>query len=148
MKKNLVFLAVAAIALTLIITGCSKKNDTPAYSAKQISGTYKLTASTATVPGFGDVDMMDAIEECAKDDLQTFQEDGNYQYVDAGVTCSGSNDEEGHFLVKGNLLILNPDANTPDTATIKSFSGTKLILSTPVDYGGLTIVGNVTLTKQ
>jgi len=146
MKKTIAFLAISGAAV-LIISSCSKKNDA-SYTVKQLAGTYKVTGAKATVPGFGEVDAYEAMEACQKDDLQIFREDSTFEYQDAGEVCQDNNSGEGRFTIKGNLLLFNPDTDDADTATIKSFNGTTLVVAATVPYSGFEIPGTLTLTKQ
>ena len=146
MKKTIAFIAISGAAV-LIISSCSKKNDA-SYTVKQLAGTYKLTAAKATVPGFGEVDAYEQMDECEKDDLQILREDSTYEYVDAGTQCQDDNSGSGKFTVVANLLISDPNTDHPDTATIKSFNGTNLVISSKFSYSGLDIPATMTLTKQ
>ena len=146
MKRTLLFLVISGTA-ALIITGCSKKNDANSYSVKQLAGTYKLTASTATSGGVT-LDAMQYIDACQKDDLTKLNADSTFEYVDAGVSC-GNGNVVGTWLVKGNLLItLDEGSSTPDSITIKSFNGTNLVLTSTEVQQNITVVGTITYTKQ
>ena len=82
------------------------------------------------------------------DDLQILHEDSTYSLVDAGVSCGGSDENTGKFLIKGNLFISDYDQQEPDTLTIKSFNGTTLVLFATEAEAGQSVTYTTTLTKQ
>jgi hypothetical protein len=143
MKKTLLFVAIgAAASLTLIISGCSKKNDSTAANMKSVAGTYKLTAYTITVGGVTQ-DGLQTMDACQKDDNIKFNADSTYNYIDAGTQCGGGDSYDGTWVISGNYFILDGQ----DSATIKSFSGSQLVLSITESQGGITGTINQTLTK-
>jgi len=143
MKKSVLIVVFSVATSILIITGCSKKNDAQSYSTKQLAGTYKLTASSATVPGIGTVDLMASMQDCEKQALQTLKEDSTYAHYDACYSDTST----GKFVVKGNLFISDPDSY-PDTVTIKSFNGSTLVFTFPETEQGVTFTTTMTFTKQ
>jgi hypothetical protein len=142
MKRTLLFFIVCGTAATLIISSCSKKNDTEAYTNKQLVGTYKLTASTATSAG-ATVDLMQYMDDCEKDDLLVLNADSTFDQIDAGVSC-GNSDGSGTWVVSGNLIIVGGN----DSSTIKSFNGKTLVLSQTEIEQGKSVVETTTMTKQ
>jgi len=146
MKRTLLFLVISG-SVAMIINGCSKKNDAQSYTVKQLAGTYKLTASKSSSGGIT-IDNMTQMDDCEKDDLMKLLEDSTIEFIDAGVTCSSGGDYSAKFTVKGNLLIESPETDDADTATIKSFSGSTLVLSTTEAYQGAAILTTVTFAKQ
>ena len=143
MKNNLLFTAISTAALlTLLITSCSKKNDSPAYTTKQLAGTYKITAATASSGGTT-IDAYQYMYDCQKTSSQTLNADSTYKSIDV---CN-SDTTTGKYVVKGNLLISDPDAN-PDTVTIKSFNGSQLVITFYETDQGVTYLTTTTLTKQ
>ena len=143
MKRTVLFFGFSVATSILVITGCSKKNDAQSYTVKQLAGTYKLTAATAT-SGSATVDMMQFMDDCEKQDLNKLNADSTYEYI---TTCNGGNTSEGKWVVKGNLLISDPDTY-PDTVTIKSFNGSTLVFTITETDQGVTVVNTSTYTKQ
>jgi len=143
MKKTLLFVFVSATALLLIMSGCSKKNDSQAATMKNVAGTYKLTAATGSFAGLT-FNLYDSIPACAKDDRLTLNADSTYQYVDAGTQCAPPGDDSGTWVISGNYYI----RNGTDSGTIKSFSGSQLVVSYTDNSMGFPVVATETLTKQ
>jgi len=142
MKRTLLFLVISGTA-ALIITGCSKKSDTQAATMKNLAGTYKLTAYTATSGGVT-IDGMQNMDACQKDDQLKLNADSTLNYIDAGTTCSPDGSYTGSWVVSGNYLILDGS----DSSTIKSFNGSTLVVTFNLTYQGSTVVNTQTLTKQ
>ena len=109
---------------------------------KSVAGNYKLTASTVTYGGVT-IDGMQYIDDCQKDDILTLNSDSTYVYTDAGTTCSVNGSSTGEWFISGSYFVQDGD-----TATIKSFNGSALVLTIKEDYNGATAVGTTTLTKQ
>jgi len=146
MKKTLLFVAVSvASLLTLLFAGCSKKNDSVALTMKNVAGTYKLTAATGSFGGYT-MNLYDSIPACQKDDNLKLNADSTYQHIDAGTQCNPPGDEQGTWLISGNYFILNSQ-NGIDTATIKSFNGSQLVVSYTDGSYGFPITATETLTK-
>jgi hypothetical protein len=143
MRKTLLFVAFSSAAvLTLILAGCSKKSDTPALTMKNVAGTYKTTALTGAVGGFT-INLYDSLDACRKDDNYKFNADSTYQYIDAGTQCSPPANSEGTWVISGNYIIL--DGN--DTATVKSFNGSQLVVNYTDNSMGITFIATQTFTK-
>ncbi|HVU55552.1 MAG TPA: lipocalin family protein [Puia sp.] len=148
MKKNLLFFVVSAFSLlTLMLAGCSKKDSGSSYSMASIAGTYKLTSATYTAGGVTQDGMDLFFDPCQQDDILQFKADSTFIYTDAGTTCSTDGSGTGKWYISGNYLIQTEDQNN-DTATIKSFNGTALTLTTPVDLLGVPVIFAITMTKQ
>jgi len=144
MKKTLLFFVVSvASLLTLLLTGCSKKDSgSGSYSMKTVAGTYKLTASTVTVNGVTS-DYMPNIPACEKDDIMQLNSDSTYIYTDAGTTCATNGSGSGQWFISGSLFVQDGD-----TLNIKSFNGSALVLTLTESQGGITGTSTTTLTKQ
>jgi len=142
MKKTLLFVFVSATALLLIMSGCSKKNDSQAATMKNVAGTYKLTAYTGSFMGMN-YNLMDSLETCQRDDNYKFNADSTYQYIDAGTQCSTSGNASGTWYINGNWIVLDGS----DSATIKSFSGSQLVVTFTESSGGLTATATQTFTR-
>src|SRR5215831_7694049 len=93
--KKLPFLPITVIAITgVILFSCKKDKDKPAScttDASSISGSYKFTAYTyKQTPTSAEEDWLPVVftEPCEKDDIISFNTDGNYIVTDAGIVCS------------------------------------------------------------
>lgn len=142
MKKTLLFVIVSAAALLLIISGCSKKNDSQATTMKNVAGTYKLTAATGAFGGLT-FNLYDSVPACERDDNLKLNADSTYQVIDAGTQCNPPDNSQGTWFISGNYYI----RNGTDTGTIKSFSGSQLVVTYTDNSLGFPIVATETLTK-
>jgi len=142
MKKTLLFVMVSATALLLIISGCSKKNDSQASTMKNVAGTYKLTASTGAFGGVT-LNIYDSIPACHRDDNYMLNADSTYQIIDAGTQCNPPDNSQGTWFISGNYFI----RNGTDSSTIKSFSGSQLVISYTDNSFGFPLVTTETFTK-
>jgi hypothetical protein len=145
MKKTLLFAIICGAAImTIVLAGCSKKGGgSVAATVKSVAGTYKLTASTVTSSGVT-VDYMSQIPACEKDDILQLNADSTFAYTDAGTVCTPSGSYSGTWTISGNYFI----QNGTDSATIKSFNGSALVLAVTDNSSGTAITNTTTLTKQ
>lgn len=147
MKKTLfAFAAIVALATT----SC-KKEDTPApaVTKEKVAGTYKVATVMMSINGGAEQDItrdpnFSYYDECQLDDTQTFNTDGTYGYVDAGVQCSPAGDMTGTWNLQSEKKI-TVDGNDFD---IKSFNGSQLAISQTETSGGVTATVTVNLNKQ
>lgn len=148
MKKTLLFVLVSAAALLLIMSGCSKKDSGgPSSNMATYAGSYKLTAATVTAGGVTQDAMNYLFEPCQQDDILQLKADSSMILTDAGTTCTPDGSGTGKWYVSGSYLI-TIESQQNDTATIKSFNGTALVLTHPDELGGVPITVTVTMTKQ
>ena len=138
MKKKIFTVVSASFISALMITGCSKKADTPAYTKDQLVGTYVMTALTS-----GSTNVFDTFDDCEKDNLQILNSDLTYDIVDAGEQCEPSSDESGPWSVSGNKLTLDGQ-----TFTIESLTAHQLIVSGNVPIGTGTASVRATYAKE
>lgn len=100
-------------ALSLFFS-CKKEDDKPTgclINTANISGSYKLSAleyvSGTNVPP---IDFMPFLDDCEKDDILTFGNNGIYHKSDAGTVCDPSSDDEGSWKLEGNTITMDGDA--------------------------------------
>lgn len=127
MRKALIALSFLAV----LTTSCKKeKEDAPAPftpTRENLTGSYKMTAFTATTNGQTE-DLMNKdiwVRACQKDDLYKLNADNTYQEVDAGVKCDPAGDYSDFWSLTNSTTIVIDD----ETMTIKSFNGKKLELT-------------------
>lgn len=142
MKKSYLYFLASFSMTGLLLAGCSKKNDDPAPTMKNIAGTYKFSSFSAQV-GSNKIDLLAQLDACQRDDLFTLKEDSTLLYIDAGTKCTPPGDGQGKWSVKGNTFDLDGDQYT-----IKSFSGSSLVITAQETQGGITGTVTGTLTKQ
>jgi len=123
MKKTPIFILSA-----LVLFSCKKDSEeTCATNTASVSGSYKVTAVTykenATAPEINYYTVW-YTETCERDDIITFNSNGTYQSVDAGVVCTPSNGDNGTWSLVGNTIQLDGDP-----ATIESFDCKSLVIS-------------------
>ena len=136
------------LLLSALFFACKKEDNKPATcntDVSSISGSYKFTAYTykasASAP---EQDYFNVIftEACERDDILTFNSNGNWTLKDAGTVCSPSGDDNGSWTLSGNTMSIDGGP-----LTIESFDCKSLVLSnTNVDITGDKL--KITLTKQ
>ena len=141
MKKTPIFILSA-----VLLFSCKKDSEeTCATNTASVSGSYKVTAVTykenASAP---EIDYYTAwyTEDCERDDIITFNSNGTYQSVDAGIVCTPSNGDDGTWSLVGNTIQLDGDP-----ATIESFDCKSLKIFTEDNFVDDDKV-KITLTKQ
>jgi len=148
MKKPLLFIAVITVSrLTLLLAGCSKKDSGSSYSMASVAGSYKLTSATITYGGVTQDGMDLLFDPCQQDDILQLKADSSFIYTDAGTTCSSDGSYTGKWYISGSYLI-QVVGQEKDTANIKSFNGTALVLTGAGDLGGVPFTATTTMTKQ
>jgi hypothetical protein len=145
MKKTLLFVVVSVALFVLAISGCSKKNEDVSPTMKNVAGTYKMTALTGSFGGFT-LNLYDSVPACQKDDNYKFNADSTYQYIDAGTQCDTSYDYSGTWVISGSYIILDQQGEQ-DSATIKSFNGSQLVITFTDNSTGFPISATQTFTK-
>ena len=135
----------AAVMMVLGFTACKKSdNKNSAKTVANVSGSYKLTALTASQGGVS-FNLYDSLPACEKDNLIVLNTSGSAQFVDAGVACDPPQDSTGawHLSPNADSIYLGNDA-----AYINSFDGKTLKLTTDQKISGFTVTATTTLTKQ
>ena len=141
MKKMYTFLGVALLT-GLIAASCHKSSGSTAITMQSLSASYKITASSALVEGVS-FNTYDSIPACEKDDVLKLNADSTYNYEDLGVSCNPNGSYTGFWSLSGSTIDLDSTF-----FTIKSFTGTTLVLSTSDTVSGIPVVATETLTKQ
>ena len=142
--RSSLFLSSAAI-LFLGFTACKKSDKTnSSKTVANVSGSYKLTALTATQGGTS-FNLYDSLPPCEKDNLIVLSANGSAQFVDAGTACNPPEDSTGawHLSANADSIYMGNDA-----AYINSFDGKTLKLTTDQKISGFTVTAMTTLTKQ
>jgi hypothetical protein len=139
MKKLMI--AIAAIALTMSLSNCSKDDDAAGKLSEIITGkNWKVTAMTVNPALFGVSDWYAAMEECEKDNFMTFYSDGT-TITDEGATICDTGDPQqvtDHWTLSADEKTLTLISSEDTTAfTVKSFSASKIstTYSEAVDLG-------------
>jgi hypothetical protein len=140
-----------AIALTGIIlfgVACSKSDNntnSSAITVANLSGSYKLTAATASALGIT-INVLDSLPACQRDDIYQLNSNLSFGYVDAGTKCAPPGDYTDTWSLIGTTkLVIGAD-----TANIQSFSGKTLVVTKDVTITGLPgpVTTTDTFTKQ
>jgi hypothetical protein len=145
MKISRLAFPVAALA-GLIITAlsCSKSNtNSSAITKENIAGSYTLTALTASVAGLPAQSIIDSIPACQRDDVYKLNLDYTMNYIDAGTKCVPPGDSVSSWNLSGNTIWIGSDS-----ASIQSFDGKKLVMSSTVTILGVAATTSETFTKQ
>ena len=93
--------------LTLLATACKKDKDAPAITMENISGTYKIMSIIRTFSDGSQVDMFENGQECNKEDLEKYETNGNWSYIDAGLACDPAPNGSGTWELRSDTLLVN-----------------------------------------
>ena len=142
MKKTI----IAFVAIVTLATSCKKdKNEQTAVTKENLAGTYKIASVKMQVNGGAEQDITTSYyEACELDDLQTLKTDMTYLNVDAGVQCSPAGDFSGTWDLPNNTTIVLDGFSL----TIKSLTGSQLVVGDSETSGGVTTSYAITLNKQ
>jgi hypothetical protein len=139
MKKLLGMAVVFAVALS----SC-KKDDEKVCDLNQsnVVGTYKTTSlkykADASTP---EVDLFLLADVCEKDDLQVFNSNNTFNYVDAGTQCTPSGDFTSTWSLSGNSIIIDGELGN-----VSSFNCSGMTVTIPGTVTGE--LTTITLVKQ
>jgi hypothetical protein len=132
----------------MLIFACKKKEDqthTCTTDASSISGSYRVTGYTYKASASSpEQDYYNTMfpDACERDDILTFNSNGNWTLKDAGVVCSPSGDDSGTWALSGNTMSIDGGP-----LTIESFDCKSLVLIN----ANFMITGDklkITLTRQ
>src|ERR1700751_2581369 len=91
-------LAATAVSLILVINACKKSDSNSsnpsARTVQNFSGSYNLTAITASVLGVN-VNLYDSLPACDKDNIIELDTNKMAHFIDAGVACVPPSDSTG-----------------------------------------------------
>jgi hypothetical protein len=101
-------LAFATLVISSIILSCKKEKNNDggcSITMSSLSGTYKLTSLKYKVNGTtAEQDFLAFMDDCEKDDLIILNQNGNYNYQDAGSVCSPDNSSSGEWALHGRTI--------------------------------------------
>jgi len=108
MKKILLYSLVI-----LLFTTCKKdKDENCTLSVSAAAGSYRVTAVTyRQTPTSSEQDYYNTLfpNPCERDDTFTFNANGTYNYVDAGIKCAPPGDSQGTWSLSGNTVTIDGD---------------------------------------
>lgn len=148
MKKLSLLPLVLFMITGMIFISCKKDKDkTPACATDvaSIAGSYKFAAYTyKQTPTSSEEDYLNIIfpDACERDDVISFNSNGNYTVTDAGIVCSPSGGDSGTWSLSANAMNIDGDLTT-----IESFDCKTLVLAN----NDVNVTGDklkITLTKQ
>jgi ABC-type Fe3+-citrate transport system substrate-binding protein len=145
-------LAASVGILILVINACKKSDSNGnstnpgARTIQNFSGTYKLTAITASVLGLN-VNLYDSLPDCDKDNVIELDTNKTARFIDAGVACVPPSDSTGTWSLSSNTdtLYIAGTANF-----IKLWDGTNLMLASTENITGIPVpvAATTTLVKK
>jgi len=143
-------ISAAAVTLILVINACKKSdnnsNNPSARTVQNFSGSYNLTAITASVLGTN-INLYDSLPACDQDNVIQLDVNGTAHFIDAAVKCAPPSDSTGTWSLSSNTdtIYVAGMANF-----IKSWDGKTLMLSSVENLGGIPvpITATTTLVKQ
>jgi len=148
MKKLSLLPLVLFTIIGMIFISCKKDKDkTPDCSTDvaSISGSYKFTAYTyKETPTSPEQDWLSTVfpDPCEKDDVISFNANGNYTVTDAGIVCSPAGGDNGTWSLSGNSMNIDGDLTTVESFDCK----TLVLVNNDVAVTGDKL--KITLTKQ
>ncbi|HEX3768153.1 MAG TPA: lipocalin family protein [Puia sp.] len=143
-------LAASIGCLILVINACKKSDSNSsnpsARTVQNLSGSYKLTAITASVLG-ANINLYDSLPACDQDNVIELDTNKTAHFIDAGVKCVPPSDSTGTWSLSSNTdtIYVSGTANF-----IKSWDGKTLMLNSVENLGGIPvpITATTTLVKQ
>jgi hypothetical protein len=139
-------ISAAALTLILIIHSCKKNdsnsNNPSARTVQNLSGSYNLTAVTASVLG-ATINLYDSLPACDQDNVIQLDTNKTAHFIDAGVVCVPPSDSTGIWSLSSNTdtIYVAGSANF-----IKSWDGKTLVLSSVESLGGIPVPVTATTT--
>lgn len=141
----------ASIAASILVINACKKNDSnssnpSARTVQNFSGSYSLTAITASALGTT-LNLYDSLPACDQDNIIELDTNKTAHFIDANVKCVPPSDSTGTWSLSSNTdtIYVSGMANF-----IKSWDGKTLILSSIESLGGIPVpvTATTTLTKK
>jgi hypothetical protein len=140
-----IILASFILGLILIVNACSKSSSSSnARTMQNLSGTYMITALSATVSGFT-INLLDSLPPCERDNTITLDANGTATFTDAGVKCVPPSDSSGTWSLSQNTDTVYVAGSA---SFIKSWDGTTLVLNNAEVVSGIPVTATTTLKKQ
>ena len=143
-------LAASIVCSILVINACKKSDSNSsnpsARTVQNLSGSYKLTAITASALG-ANINLYDSLPACDQDNVIELDTNKTAHFIDAGVKCVPPSDSTGTWSLSSNTdtIYVSGTANF-----IKSWDGKTLMLNSVENLGGIPvpITATTTLVKQ
>ena len=143
-------LAASIVCSILVINACKKSDSNSsnpsARTVQNLSGSYKLTAITASALG-ANINLYDSLPACDQDNVIELDTNKTAHFIDAGVKCVPPSDSTGTWSLSSNTdtIYVSGTANF-----IKSWDGKTLTLNSVENLGGIPvpITATTTLVKQ
>jgi hypothetical protein len=120
---------------------CSKSDDddnSNAITKENIAGTYKITSIKVA-----NQEVLGTLEECQQDDLVILNTNNTVEFKDVGVECDPPGNGTGTWDLNGNTITLEGES-----ATIKSYDRTNLVVEGTQSYNGVEVTATITFTRQ
>jgi hypothetical protein len=139
-------LAVSIGTFILVINACKKSDSNSsnpgARTVQNLSGSYSLTAITASVLGVN-LNLYDSLPVCEQDNLIELDSNKTAHFIDAGVVCVPPSDSTGTWSLSSNTdtIYVAGSANF-----IKSWDGKTLVLNSVESLGGIPVPVTATTT--
>lgn len=139
-------LAASAISLILVINACKKSDSNSsnpsARTVQNFSGSYNLTAITASVLGVN-LNLYDSLPACDRDNIIELDTNKIARFIDAGVACVPPSDSTGTWSLSSNTdtLYIAGSGNF-----IKSWDGKTLVLTSQENITGIPVPVTATTT--
>jgi hypothetical protein len=139
-------ISAAAISLILVINACKKSDSNTsnpsARTVKNFSGSYGITAVTASILGLN-VNLYDSLPACDRDNIIELDSNLTAHFIDAGVVCVPPSDSTGAWSLSSNTdtLYIAGSANF-----IKSWDGKTLMLTSVENITGIPVPVTATTT--
>lgn len=119
MNKQILKGTFAALILSSLLVACKK--DKPAepdcsLSLNGLAGKYKLTKMQYKFsPTAAEVDYLQYMDDCEKDDVVELKNNGTYAYTDGGTVCDPNGNNSGTWSISGNTI--NGDGTVDGTVS-------------------------------
>jgi ABC-type Fe3+-citrate transport system substrate-binding protein len=137
----------ASIGLSILVINACKKSDSnsnnpSARTVQNFSGSYGITAITASVLGLN-VNLYDSLPACERDNIIQLDTNKTAHFIDAGVVCVPPSDSTGTWSLSSNTdtIYIAGTANF-----IKSWDGKTLVLTSVENITGIPVPVTATTT--
>ncbi|MEA3444121.1 MAG: lipocalin family protein [Bacteroidota bacterium] len=131
--KTLKTLIIVAIATSLFVfSSCNKDDDEPNKKEMLTANSWKVTAFTLDSLGFPILDIYQLMDDCNKDDLTIFNEDGTYESNEGPTKCNDADPqviEEGTWTFNSDETQIITTSDTTQTMDIVTLNSSKLAIS-------------------
>jgi Lipocalin-like domain len=143
MKRLFFSAAIAALALT----SCKKDkgDEQKAITKENIIGTYKISSFKGTITGFPEVDVLQQLEPCQRDDQYSFKAGDVMDYIDAGTQCDPVGTETSSWTLTGDMLSIE---GSDVSGKVTSLTASTIELTESVSEQGITYTSKIVLTRQ